>query len=574
VLAAAPPAVIVRTAALVADDLDVPYWDDWDLAPVADAAAGHLAVETLWAQHLEARPVLPRLILTAVALLTRWDLRWQAAVNVALSLAALAALAALLRLTVRPWSAQLAGWLTLVASLLTFSLARYEAWFWAACLATVLSGLGASAALVAVAWRGRSGLGPWLALLAGIAATLSLPNGLAVLALVPLGLALAARPPRMPAERRAPAIVAGAGALVAALYAVGFAVPDVSAISLAAPRPTVIAAFALVYLGAPFGAPSVLTSLLAGAAGGALLLGAGGWLWQRHRDRRDTVLAWFLLASFAILTAGMAAVGRSRFGAEHALASRYQTFSMLFWVSVAVVVALAARTMLAARLGRPRRLALGAALAALASLAVVGYARAWSSADEALALRREALRRGRECVRFYRVAPDECLALIYPDPGAVRARARRLEALGLGPFAPGRHEPSLSAHVLAPDPGAGSLDRVQTGDAVIVNPASATYRAREIVVSGWAIDPAAARPAPAVLVAVDGEIVGRTSPGLHRADVARALGDRRLLPSGWVFRFGAFRLTPGRHSVEAYAVRHDGRLAPLRPAWSIAVREP
>jgi hypothetical protein len=280
----------------------------------------------------------------------------------------------------------------------------------------------------------------------------------------------------------------------------------------------------------------------------AIGIAATAWLWVSRPARRSALLPWLLPGAFAPLAAVMAAVGRWRFGIDHALTSRSQTFSALFWITVLVLAAMAVRE-LATCSARRRTVILGVAGAA-ACLAAVAYGDTWTASAERLRTRVEALRRGRECVIFHAVAPRDCLALIYPDPETARRRAARLEALALGPFRPRARPPALATYSVVAERPVGSVDAVQLGPALLVNPVSAAYRATEVIVSG--------RAAHEVLVVVDGQVAGRTRPD----------------SGGWLFRFGAFRLVPGPHSIEGYALLGDGRIARLARRWSITVAPP
>lgn len=552
-----PPALVLRAWLPVADDLDVPYWDQWEMVPLLETAkGGTLAPGHFWTQDVEARPVLPRLVLLALALVTDWDTRAEVALNLAVSAATLAVLVGLLRLTVHAWSPALVPWLALATSAVTFSLARYEAWVWGPSLATVTSAAWASLAMWGLAWRGRRGAGPWLAMLCAVAAAFSFTNGLVLLVLVPLGLLLDPRPTAGPFERRAPIAAAVISAIVVTAYFAGFATPA-SSVAGALAHPGAVTGFLLVYLGAPLGALSPLASAVVGATGLAGGAGAGGWLWTRRPGRRAAVLPWLLLGAFGVLAGGMAAAGRFRFGVEHALASRYQTFSGLYWIAVVVVSALAIREV-AASVTR-RRAVIVSGVGAVACLAAIAYVQTWTASWPPFRFRVEALRRGRECVVFHAVSPETCLALIYPDPDIARRRSRRLEALASGPFRPRARQTALATYPVSDERRpVGSVDSVQLGPALLVNPVSAAYHAREVIVSGRATDPGTGRPARGVLVTVDGQVAGRTRPDDDR----------------WTFRFGAFRLEPGPHSIEAYAVLDDGRIARLARGWSITVAPP
>jgi hypothetical protein len=68
----------------------------------------------------------------------------------------------------------------------------------------------------------------------------------------------------------------------------------------------------------------------------------------------------------------------------------------------------------------------------------------------------------------------------------------------------------------------------------------------------------------AVLVVVDGEVLG----------VAALRAGRAPSQSVWRYRFGGFRLSPGAHRLEAYAVLSDGRgIALMSGSRTIEVME-
>ena len=547
------PVMLIRTWLPVADDLDVPHWDQWEMVPLLEASTtGTLSLVELLRQDGETRPLVPRSVLLALAFATGWDTRAEVALNLVVGGATLAGLIGLLWLTVRPTSPMLVPPLALAASAISFSLAAYEAWLWGWSLVTVTSAACAVFAALMLGWRGRRAPAPALAALAAAVAAFSFTNGLLLLGLVPLALLLDPRPYRAPAERRAPFVAGAITGLAAVVYFAGFAYPRALSVSDTATHPAAALGFSLVYLGAPFGALSTPVSAVAGACG--LAVGSAGamWLWRRRPARRAAIFPWLMLSVFAVLAAALASVGRWRFGVDHALTSRYQTFAALFWMTVFVVAALAAREGAA---GSPRRrILVGATAGLLACFAAAGAIQTWLVAREPVRTRVEALRRGRECVVFHAIAPAPCLALIYPDPAVVRHRAAQLEALGLGPFRARARPPALDRLTVSGDPRpVGAIESVSVGPALLVNPVSAAYHAREVVISGRAIDPATARPAREVIIVVDGRVAGRTQAG----------------PDGFTFRFGTFRLGPGPHSIEGWARLNDGGIARLARGFTI-----
>lgn|GEM_PF-5929053 len=85
-----------------------------------------------------------------------------------------------------------------------------------------------------------------------------------------------------------------------------------------------------------------------------------------------------------------------------------------------------------------------------------------------------------------------------------------------------------------------------------------------IFVWGWAYDPRNGVPAVAVLLLDHGRPVAPAVPVFReRPDVAGALGNRRLIASGWSLWLPARGPAAGEHDLQAFAVFADHRLGPL-----------
>lgn len=546
-------------ASVAGHAVNVPWWDDWELVPLLERLrAGELSPGDLWTQHNEHRPVLPRMLMLALAWLTDWDVRVEMAAGIALALGTFAVLARLLVWTV-PVPA-LRPWLVLATSAMLFSLVQWENWLWGWQVNVFMSVLAACVTVSVLARLGPRGPGPLLATLAAAAGALSYGGGLVLLALVPVALALDPRRRDVRRAGRATMVCAVAAAGLGTVYFVGLTHPPQHPGPLyALSHPVAFVAYALVFLGAALGSFAGVFSLACGAAGVAILAAAGSWLWQGSPARRPALLPWLLLALYAVLNAAITAVARVEWGADQARASRYTTVAALFWVSVLVLGALAVARVLEERQRMRRRALAVTAVAALAAvLGAVSYAVSWITSEEMVELRAQISREGLECLRFHRVASDACLGrLSLFEVAELRARVERLERLRLGPFSPARRGPALSAYTLAtPSRTPGWVERVGT--------VSTGGSGSELVVSGWAADPFRDRAASTVLIVVGGEVVGRVAPATVRADVATAFGEA-WASSGWSFRIPASRLAGGSHTLDAYAVTDDRRIVKLPP---------
>ncbi len=125
-LALAPPVLVAILVWVFGSD--VPYWDEWSLAPfLAKAKAGSASVADFFAPHNEHPFALPKAILTGVALATGWNVRIQLLVNVAVVCVTLALLMILGRRAAPGRERALA---IFGSSLALFSLAQYENWLW------------------------------------------------------------------------------------------------------------------------------------------------------------------------------------------------------------------------------------------------------------------------------------------------------------------------------------------------------------------------------------------------------------------------------------------------------------
>ena len=70
----APGAVLA--GAIARHGVDVPYWDEWDLAPVAERAlSGQLRLREIVSWHNDHRFIVQRLGVAVQALVWRWDAR-------------------------------------------------------------------------------------------------------------------------------------------------------------------------------------------------------------------------------------------------------------------------------------------------------------------------------------------------------------------------------------------------------------------------------------------------------------------------------------------------------------------
>jgi hypothetical protein len=448
-LSAIPLFVLVISIAAFA--VDVPIADQWALVPLLEQSyAGRLSLRDLWAQHNEHRLLFPRLLMIGLARLTGWNTTYELGANVVFA-AGIAWLlgwqacvsAKMLSVGARP--------LLPVIALAVFSLNQAENWLAGWNMQIFLAVLGVVAAVVLLARTGE-----WppfaLAVLAGVVASYAALNGNLVWPIGLVVLLAGSRAGAAPGRLRV-ALWLAAGALTLATYVVGYRPtaeqPALAAVLASGGR---YAQYALIYLGAPLarGPVELAFELVSGDAGAicnlgdsalcatagraALLAGAAGVVLAvvagvvaaRDRALFAAALPFLALMLYGLSCAVLTSAGRTGFGVAQALSQRYATVVTPFWMSIVVVLYLAARAPHPdGRFAAP----VYAAIAVFVALVVMGtlQGRVHLARQHAfLAEAREAL---------VRLDDDALIGQrVFPDPAFVRANVHTLQEHHLSVF--------------------------------------------------------------------------------------------------------------------------------------------
>lgn len=242
----------------------------------------------------------------------------------------------------------------------------------------------------------------------------------------------------------------------------------------------------------------------------------------RHRvaiNRLDLFLCANLI--FLLLTLVSIGFGRIRFGLEQATESRYQTVSLLFWASIAILIAV---QLAEGKRGRAR--AAVACFACLLLLAVPSRypgAMAWALAQQ------QQLARGWNAL-MEGATDDNAIAGLYPDHQKLRELFAYLRVHHWGPdglIGPdGKTTLKIPAQMggSSPDRGKclGYVDSVkELGNA-------------NVVISGWAADKRSpSSPARVAIVSYRGTVIGLVKTGSDRPDVARQHPEFDNGRTGW-----------------------------------------
>ncbi len=526
--------------------LNVPQWDEWELANLFELAdLGRLRLGVFWAFQNEHRIFLPHLILYGLIAATGWQRQIIMVVNLGIALGTFALTFAAIRRTVAVHTAALLG---LPLALLLFSFAQFENWLFAFQTNFILAGCGIGMALWGLLprqTRGAADRAFAVAVAGATIASLSTLDGLLTwAAFLP---AVWYRGPRRLALWCVVALAIGIP------YFNGFPGQAGDGAGFGD-----IVGYALAYLGAPLGYPSVPLATAYGLLGLVLLAlvvmlaWRCGWLDARAR-------AWLGLALLGLGSMALTTAGRSALGVEQALTSRYQSFSTLLWVALLVLVALILSRSLPQRASR-RRTDVAPSLRArgLIGLLLVVVLGGGLLHANVYGLRAGNVwlaypQRNEGCIRDYASASDACLALFYIDPAIVRIHAAFLEQHRLGPFREGPTIPDRAA----PRDGTAlaTLDQL---DGRAPSPGMTIAANRPLAVTGWALDSPARRPATAVYLLLDGRYTYRAAYGAARPDVAMAVGSVGGDRVGFTATLPSGLAAPGAHTLAVRIVTADG----------------
>jgi len=342
ILAAGAATMALAVYVAVLGHSKLPFWDEWMQIDFAvNEGPGH-TLDWLWRQFNQHRVVVPKLFLLA-------DLRWFRATQTSLIVSNLCL--QLLHLTVLGWSLRVLGgwrgalWRTALG-LVAFCLFSPSQWpnfvggFTGLC--NILPPVFASFSVLGLLlyWRNsrEGGLrsSGWkyllLCIAAALGATFSLSNGNLVWPL----LVLAALLLRL---RLAPiaAIVAVAAAGIGAFFYNYTVYITPSSLSSSAEL-IGLAKYIAVYFGSSWVTANIRTAEVLGIMG-FLVLAVIAWHMPSYFKAAPAISVQFgALLLFALATGIVTAPGRIVFGLDQAFSGRYQSFALLFWCCLGVLL--------------------------------------------------------------------------------------------------------------------------------------------------------------------------------------------------------------------------------------------
>ena len=536
--------------------VNVPYWDQWDMVNASLEARQGGIPPSLFAQHMEHRIVVPRLVYIVLDNLTHWNqfalMRATFVIVCVTSLGVFRLAKSTIPDGSRDTAMVIGIWF--VCNLLIFSPAQHENWLW---------GVGVENALpmLFIVWgmiAARSSMRPWgkmaICLVLATAATFSSGNGFLAWPLIGL-LWLWSPSFKVLKEKKWLLLAWCAGfAINLGLYARHYANPPGTQTP---PGIVAMVLYVVAFVAAPFAViPQVLQATIIGvpllillAFGGAIFL----WEWwiEGDYDFSSRILVWLAVAGFAVGSGVMAAPHRSGSGTWQALSSRYSTFALYLTVALLNLCMI----VIAHQRYRKREWARHLVTSLITAILIVQVMAISPNVSAAREIYRQRMQ-AKAALLLIRSLPDDDTTLttmVFPHPERLRQMAEALNQIGF------IHPPLIASDhlrdiLLKPDPKVPPVD-YGVLDHALQNSAG------ELVASGWAIFHHPARPADAVFLTWDRfdddpRIFAVCSMGESRDDVAVYLREPRYALSGWSVSCPVSRLPAGagRLRIRAWAL--------------------
>lgn len=355
---APPPAIQPTTAQLVVGLItplstlliiillssNVPFYDQWRFVPLLDQFyANNISLETLWAQHNEHRIVFPRLLMLVLASISEWDIRVEIG---AIWIMAVLIFLVLCRATNHQFDT-LDGTdrihhpykLYIAFSILIFSMVQVENWLWGWQITMFMSVLSTIVGYYALVFKPFKQIGSLLfAILCGIIATLSFANGLLYWPIGLIIIVLDGQKKRFSITKLLLWVV-----VATAMYICYFTnyqgVSHHPSFIYGLQHPIRLVCYYIFFIGSPICQAwrLIAVNFIVGVFGLFTLVYLINFFWKQKRFFQGSFLFWHSLLLYVLFTAAITALGRSGFGLEQALSSRYVTISNLFWVWLIVV---------------------------------------------------------------------------------------------------------------------------------------------------------------------------------------------------------------------------------------------
>jgi len=421
--------LLIMLILLIRYSVNVPFWDQWEYVDLVHRLhTGGLTLYDFWKQHNEHRLFFPRIVTLVLAKLTGYNVRFEVMGNFAIATGTFVLLSLFIRQTFARVRIKVMA-LMAASAWLIFSPIQWINWIWGFQLAFFMGVFFVILTIWLLTHQNNQKYFIW-ALATATIATYSLGNGLTIW-FAGLVLLLLQKVDR---QKLARWVVIGLSVMATYLYKFQRS-PDSPHFITLLKEPVAIIKYVLTYLGR-----NVALTPTGARYTGAFLLGLLGislYVIYRHQ-KLTSVLPWLAVITYVLVTACLAAASRLEFGVNHAMVYSYTTISVLFIVSLLVLMTYACGLLIAKR--SLKGMVLYQHLLVSFVFGLVAYPLALSAWNNYFMGMHMLTDQGRHmqkiqhCVYTAISKADPCLSIVYPDPDTAWNDIQKLKDIGWGDF--------------------------------------------------------------------------------------------------------------------------------------------
>ena len=514
--------------------VNVPVWDQWELVSLLEkAATSRASFGDFFAQHNEHRLVFPKLIFVSLAFITNWNIKYELYFSVLLTLVTFGAIYYTASISEKRVGDRSNFLNNIITCVLIFSLVQYENWLWGFQLAWFLINTCLVVAVLIIRLSTNHPPRLYFAAIPCVVASFSSAHGLLTwLAVIPSIIAIKGNS-KYRKVRVISWLLLFAG--TCAVYFIGYHKPasHPSLFSFLR-KPFIAGKYFFTILGTPIVRQEFLSPTIGIIIFALFLFAVVRSLHQAQNklSLNPQVAAWVSIGLFSLLFACMTTVGRSGFGVEQAMASRYTTSAILLIVATVQLYSLTSQrsSFIAGIMTGLFLINSGDAIASASSM----QAQKYSSAT---------------CLELVSLIdkPDQsvndCLLNLYPDANVVRERANTLARLGL------RQSSSELEFVAKPTKTYGFIDSPATNQTFTI-----VRKATEVKLDGWAVLRDSREQPKLVLLSYGNQksFFTTTMVNLPSPDVAQELKSSRYEQVRWTVNISPKFLPLGETKIKAW----------------------
>lgn len=518
---------------------NVPFMDQWALVPLLEKLHnGTLGFQDLWAQHNEHRIFFPKIIMLVLAKFTNWNIYFELAINIILGL-----LIYIIVLNSILNTKEITNPLIIcfLSSLFIFSLVQWENWTWGWQIQIFLNVFAVYISLYAICLHNK--VSYLTSVIFGFIATYSFANGILVW---PMLLFLLAFNSSINKREKAKLILffSIVFLLNVFLYYYGYHKPNHHpSLLYGIQHPFELIKYFLAYLGSPVGGFEGKISILCGGTGIVIYLVIACYILLKKNARTNGTLFWFSTALYPILSSAVSALGRSGFGYEQALSSRYTTISNMFWISLIILIFILVEylkdfDLLPIELNWVSNFRIAFITAIIVIFAMhsnVSYQRWVDHYNNLYPLESELL-----------TCNEANYTRSFIDANAMKSFLVTLSDLNLSLFS----FKNKTIHEVSTSLSSGFVDLTR-GDI------SETALSENgcLHLSGWVIDAERNVPVKEVVAAVNNEIIMSSPVNVERPDISAHFNNPKMILSGWTMEIKGQYLPQGESQISLYGKR-------------------